>query len=60
MRDTENRPSAPDFTRACVVMFGVNLSWLLVLIWAVWGIAAVALTGWAVKTLIDRIEAKRA
>ena len=41
-------------------MFGINLSWFLVLIWALWGIAAVALTGWAVNALIGRIEARRA
>jgi histidinol-phosphate aminotransferase len=40
-------------------MFGINLSWFLVLIWALWGIAAVALTGWAVNALIGRIEAAR-
>ena len=59
MRDTSNRPAAPDFTAACIVMFGINLSWFLVLIWALWGIAAVALTGWAVNALIGRIEARR-
>ena len=60
MRDTQDRPTAPNFTSACVVMFGVNLSWILMLIWAVWGILAVALTGWLINQLIQLIAARRA
>ncbi len=59
MRDTHDRPSAPDFTQACVVMFGVNLTWVLMVIWAVWGLLAVAATGWAVHQIINRIDAVR-
>lgn len=58
MRDN-NRPSAPDFTQACIVMFGVNLLWVFVVIWAVWGLMAVAALGWAVKAVIDQIAARR-
>lgn len=59
MRDDHNRPAAPNFTQACVVMFGVNLTWILMVIWAVWGILAVALTGWVVNQIIRRIEVAR-
>lgn len=59
MRDDHNRPSAPNFTQACIVMFGVNLLWVFMVIWAVWGLLAVALVGWAVNALIDRIAARR-
>jgi hypothetical protein len=30
--------SVPNYTQACVVMFGVNLCWILFAIWAVWGL----------------------
>ena len=60
MRDPHDRSPAPDFTQACVVMFGVNLTWILMVIWAWWGLLAVAVTGWVVNKVIDRIGAARA
>ncbi|KIN63902.1 hypothetical protein Z946_2784 [Sulfitobacter noctilucicola] len=59
MRDTDERPSAPNFTQACIVMFGINLTWVLFAIWAVWGMFAVAAVGWAVNQLINRIAISR-
>jgi hypothetical protein len=59
MRDVHNRPAAPNFTQACVVMFGVNLTWILMVIWSVWGLLAVAMTGWVVNRVIARIGAAR-
>jgi hypothetical protein len=29
---------APNFTTACIVMFGVNLAWILVAVFAVYGL----------------------
>jgi hypothetical protein len=59
MRDDDNRPAAPNFTQACIFMFGVNLTWILMVIWVVWGPLAVAATGWLVNQLITRIDAAR-
>ncbi len=59
MRDSDDRPAAPDYTLACIVMFGGNLLWVFVVIWAIWGLLAVALSGWAVSAVIDRIDARR-
>ncbi len=59
MRDRHDRPSAPNYTDACIVMFGVNLMWILMVIWAVWGMLAVALTGWCLHHLIGRIGVSR-
>lgn len=59
MRDSHDRPAAPDFTQACIVMFGVNLTWIFVVIWAIWGLLAVAITGWLVNRLIARIDMVR-
>ncbi|WP_281992566.1 hypothetical protein [Sulfitobacter geojensis] len=59
MRNTNDRPAAPNFTQACVVMFGVNLTWILMVIWVVWGLLAVAATGWLVNHVINRIALAR-
>ena len=59
MRHPNDQPSAPDFTQACVVMFGVNLVWMLMVIWVVWGLAAVAVAGWLIARVIARLERAR-
>ncbi|WP_386175066.1 hypothetical protein [Sulfitobacter sp. R86518] len=59
MRSSDRRQPAPNYTSACVVMFGVNILWLFVVIWALWGLFAVVLSGWAVNAMIDRIAARR-
>ncbi|UWR27388.1 hypothetical protein K3757_05460 [Sulfitobacter sp. S223] len=53
------RGSAPNFTSACVVMFGVNIAWIFVVLWALWGLIAVAATGWCVNRAISYVEARR-
>ena len=55
----DSRGNAPNFTTACTVMFGVNLTWMLVAIWAIWGLIAVAVTGWAINRAINYIAARR-
>ncbi|MGJ5621153.1 hypothetical protein [Sulfitobacter sp. MF3-043] len=59
MRDTNNSTAAPNYTAACIVMFGVNLMWVLMVIWAVWGFVVAALAGWIVNHLITRIATQR-
>ncbi|MBM1631369.1 hypothetical protein JQV27_00850 [Sulfitobacter mediterraneus] len=59
MRDSNDRPAAPNYTTACVVMFGINLTWILMAIWVIWGLLAAAATGWAVNRVISRIDAAR-
>ena len=59
MRDREDLPAAPNYTGACVVMFGVNLVWVLLVLWVIWGLIAVALTGWGLARVIDRIAQAR-
>ena len=59
MRDTHDRPAAPDYRHACVAMFGVNLALLLMTIWAVWGLVAAMATSWVVNKVIDRIAVAR-
>ncbi len=58
MREPKVSSPAPNYTVACIVMFGVNLSWMLMLIWIVWGLIAAAATGWAVNRVITRIESR--
>ena len=51
--------SAPNFTQACLVMFGVNIAWVFFLLWAIWGLIAVAVTGWCINRAISYLEARR-
>ena len=55
MRD---RPiaEAPNYTNACLVMFGVNLMWIFTVIWAIWGFLFVLLTGAALNHLMTRLK----
>jgi hypothetical protein len=56
-----NRPtgSAPNFTAACIVMFGVNLSWVFLFVWAVWGLIAVAILGWLLNQWMLWLDVRR-
>lgn len=47
---------APDYTNAALVMGLVNLSWILVALWAVWGWSAVVLAALALNWAIDRLD----
>ncbi len=58
MRNTPG--SAPNFKNAAIVMFGVNITWIFVTIWAIWGLIAVAVTGYAINHIINFIEKRRA
>ncbi|MEP2919983.1 MAG: hypothetical protein ABJP06_04590 [Sulfitobacter sp.] len=51
--------SAPNFTKACIVMFGVNIVWILIALWAFWGLIAAAATGWGINRLFTWIEGRR-
>ena len=52
--------TAPDFTNAALVMGAVNLVWMLMLIWATLGFAAVLVTGYALDRLIAWRARRRA
>lgn len=56
-----NRPigRAPDYTGACIVMFGANLIWVFFVLLASFGLAAVLLAGLGVHLWINRLEARR-
>ena len=46
----ENFPrTVPDYTVACIVMFGVNLAWILFAIWSIWGLICAMLFSWALN-----------
>ncbi len=51
--------SAPNFKQTCLVMFGVNITWIFFAIWAIWGLIAVACTGWCINRAISLIELRQ-
>lgn len=56
MRDDHPSP-APDFRMACVVLFGFNIAWVFVVVWAVWGLLYVLLLAFTLNHAMTRIEA---
>lgn len=58
MHDSPRSP-APNYTNACIAMFGVNLFWIFFVLWAVWGLIAVALSGWLINRVIHYIGIRR-
>jgi len=48
-------PSAPDYTNAALVMGWVNLMWIFMALWAVFGFTFVLLTGFFLDRMIMRM-----
>lgn len=59
MRDNAQRPAAPNYTAAALWMGLVNLLWILGVIWAVFGLPAVLVIGWALNRAITWIGDRR-
>lgn len=53
--DDHRMGRAPNYTSACIVMFAVNIAWVLIAIWAIWGLIAAVVLGLSVNHLIDRV-----
>ena len=52
----DNKPvgRAPNYTTACIAMFGVNITWVLVVIWVLWGLIAALLLAVGLTHLMER------
>lgn len=50
---------APNYTSACIVMFGVNLTWVLLFLFAIWGLIAAVFLGLAVNRWLDWLDHRR-
>lgn len=57
--DKSKLGSAPNYTNACIVMFGVNLTWILLFLFAIWGLIAAVFVGLAVNRWLDWLETRR-
>jgi hypothetical protein len=51
-----DRPKAPNYTNAALMMGLVNLLWIFGVIWAVFGFPAVMALGWLLNLCIDRLR----
>lgn len=54
------RKRAPDYTDAALVMGGVNLTWIFMVLWAVFGFWSVLVAGLGLNLLITRLAERRA
>jgi hypothetical protein len=50
---------APNFTNACIVMFGVNLGWILLALFAVYGLIAAVFVGLVVNHWLNWLDHRR-
>lgn len=50
---------APNYTGACIVMFGVNLGWVLLLLFALYGLAAAVFICLVVNHWMNWLEHRR-
>ena len=50
-----NMPEAPNYTNAALVMGLVNLLWIFMVIWAVFGLPVVLAVSYALNLLIRRL-----
>ena len=50
---------APNFTTACIVMFGVNLAWVMLLLFAVYGLVAAVFIGLVVNHWLNWLDHRR-
>ena len=57
--DDHKTGRAPNFTGACIVMFGVNLAWVLLVFFAVYGLVAVVFLGLVVNHWLNWLEMRR-
>ncbi len=47
--------SVPNYTQACIVMFGVNILWILVAIWVNWGFVTAIIFSLWVNHIMTRL-----
>lgn len=62
MHDSANNRAigaAPDFTGACIVMFGVNIAWIFLALLATIGLPAVLIAGLGLHYWIRWLDARR-
>lgn len=50
---------APNLTGACIAMFGVNLAWVLMLLFAVYGLVAAVFLGLVVNHWMNWLDHRR-
>lgn len=51
--------TAPNFTGACIVMFGVNLAWILLFLFAIYGLVAAVFVGLVVNHWVNWLEHRK-
>lgn len=51
--------SAPNFTGACIAMFGVNLAWMLLFLFAVYGLVAAVFIALVLNHWMNWLEHRR-
>ncbi|MFK7745489.1 MAG: hypothetical protein AB8B47_10575 [Roseobacter sp.] len=57
--DSHKLGRAPNFTGACIVMFGVNLAWVMLFLFAVYGLAVAVFIALVVNHWVNWLDARK-
>jgi hypothetical protein len=55
----DTRGTAPNYTSACIVMFGVNMAWILMLFFALYGLVTAVFISLVVNHWLNWLEFRR-
>ncbi|MFA3917522.1 hypothetical protein [Ruegeria hyattellae] len=54
--DDHRIPRAPDYTLAALIMGGINLTWIFIVIWALYGLVSVLVLAALLNHAISRLR----
>lgn len=57
--DDKRIGTAPDYTTAAITMIGINIMWILFVIWMVWGMIPALMLAFVVNHFVEYVAARR-
>ena len=57
--DDKRIGAAPDYTNAAITMLGVNMMWIMLAVWMLWGIVPVLILAVFVNHFVEHLSDRR-
>ena len=57
--DDKRIGAAPDYTNAALTMLGINLMWIMFVVWMLWGLVPTLMLAFAVNHWVEHVAARR-
>ena len=57
--DDKRIGTAPDYTNAAITMLGINIMWIMFVIWMLWGMVPVLMLAFVVNHFVEYVAARR-